>query len=669
MSSRHTSVHDYITRLEHQNNALLRWVSHERWTVEQTTMSLLLIQTVLCMDRSSGARSSELLTWSEATVRPLVRRLLQYAPMSSRAAFWRNLAASVLQQATNTVRAGSPRWQTPWFHEVIDIPAPSLKLLSPEGTPDRPIETRAKALAAFLSAQHWTVYEILCVSTMVQSMMMDQADPEATSDVTDPLLDVTDFLTEHPSQLGCFLMTLLSMAGEAWVEKPHQQPLIWEENTEQATYQPFSTHYLNPLQLPEAPATLPYAAQWNKTIAQILDAIHQHNTHDALNHLPRVLAISHSWPATTPYHALTQALAIFTTLLEDNTPFPQTQWTQLEGTLLAVDPPAPLDALTNIVLHLIAVLRDQDRLIDTLPVLRTWLYTMERIHGRTHPDTLLALHELAESLTDLYQVDDAYALTHDLLERRRETYGPTHEDTLRTTNNLGSQATHLGRFDEAERLLLTVLAHTESRADLLALRAAARDNLASVYAGQEQWERAIAHYEQLLDETAHLTGPAARIRIPCLSNLGNAYMSLNQFDHAAPFLEQAYALTRAPEIVGTHDGILVAIHWAITLQTLSRHTEATPILEAVVPLAQRVLGPTHPESLHAQLYLAANYESRNQTAEAERRLQEILTIADRDPDRLKSILRLTLHFIINLYDYHGRDHEAAPFHRKLEELS
>ncbi len=668
MSSRHTSVHDYIKRLEQHFNTLMRWVSDEQWTVEQASMAMLLIQTVLCMDRASG-QHAQLLPWADSTARPLVRHLLQTPHMRTRATFWQGIAAFVLQQATDSGPHPMPQWKAPWFHEIVTIPAESVKLLSSEGHADLSIETHAKTMAAFLSAQQWTVYEMLCVGTMFVSMMMDQGEPGADPEVHDPLLDVTRITTTEPNQLGCFFLTVLSMSRETWVDKPHQQPIIWDEDESQRVYRPTTSHYLNPLHLPEAPATLPRAAKWNETIIQILIALRQNDQLIAQKHLPHALAISERWPATTPYHALSQALTIFTTLLDEEVPFPQTEWTQLEGKLLSVDPPASLDAFTNLVLHLIAVLRERERLIDTLPVLRTWLYTMERIHGRTHPDTLLALHELAESLTDLYQVDDAYALTHDLLERRRETYGPTHEDTLRTTNNLGSQATHLGRFDEAERLLLTVLAHTESRPDLLALRAAARDNLASVYAVQEQWERAIAHYEQLLNETAHLTGPAARMRIPCLSNLGNAYMSLQQFDHAAPFLEQAYALTRDPEIVATLDGILVAIHWAITLQSLSRHTEATPILETVVPLALRVLGPTHPETLHAQLYLAANRESQHQTADAEQRLRSILAIAETDPYRLLPILRLTLHFLINLYDYHGRDHEAVPFHRKLEELS
>lgn len=667
MSSRHTSVQDYIKRLEQHFNTLMRWVSDEQWTVEQASMAMLLIQTVLCMDRASG-QHAQLLPWADSTARPLVRRLLQTPHMKTRATFWQGIAAFVLQQATDSGPHSMPQWKAPWFHEIVTIPAESLKLLSSEGHADLPIETHAKTMAAFLSAQQWTVYDMLCVGTMFVAMMMDQSEPGTDPEIHDPLLDVTQITTTKPSQLGCFFLTLVSMAGETWQEKPDQRPIIWDEDETQRAYQPTTTHFLNPLQLPEAPATLPRAEKWNETITQILIALRQNDPLSAQKQLPRALAISEHWPATTPYHALTQALAIFTTLHDKEVLFPQTDWTQLEEILLSVDPPASLDPFTNLVLHLLAVLRKHERLIDTLPVLRTWLYTIERIHGRTHPDTLLALHELAESLTDLYQFDDAYALTQDLLQRRLETSGATHEETLMTKNNLGSQAMHLARFEEAERLLLEVLAHTTSCQNLASLRIAAQDNLASVYAVQQQWEKAIPYYEQLLEETAHLTGEAASIRIPCLSNLGNAYMSLNQFDHAAPFLEQAYALTRAPEIVGTLHGILVAIHWSITLQTLSRHTEATPILEAVVPLAQRVLGPTHPETLHAQLYLAANRESQDQTTDAEQRFRSILAIAETDPHRLLPILRLTLHFLINLYDYHGRDHEAAPFHRKLEEL-
>lgn len=58
-----------------------------------------------------------------------------------------------------------------------------------------------------------------------------------------------------------------------------------------------------------------------------------------------------------------------------------------------------------------------------------------------------------------------------------------------------------------------------------------------------------------------------------------------------------------------------------------------------MPLAHRALGPTHPETLHAELYLAANRESQHQTADAEQRLRSIIAVAETDPHRLLPILR------------------------------
>lgn len=660
----------YIQQLERYTHTLMEWFDRQQWAVEDATMALLAINSVVCLQKVNAPEET-LKTWIHATATPLAHEFLKIPDQQSRATFLKELTAFLLHQATETGLPSEPRWNEPTFHDPIRISPDSLKLLSQPGEPALPIETKAMELAAFLSTQHWTSFDFLCVGTMFMAMTLEEfQDPQVRRPSTMPGPDHTLVTTSDPNHLGFFFGSILTLAGEARFDKPNKHRIHWEPDTKSQPDIHPSERFLNPPTLPEAPSdgTFKRAAKWNEAIHQIQIAVHRRHPEIAQRLLPRALAISETWPVTTPYHALTQALAVLAACQDPTNRFPHKQWEQVTTSLGLVETSHSLDGLTSIVLHLIAVLREQEQLPDTVPVLRTWLYTMERFQGPLHQDTLLALHELTETLIDLYQFTDAFPLTQDLMRRRESTCGATHPDTLKTMNNLASQATHLGQFDEAERLLLTVLAHTDTRPELASLRVTSRDNLASIYAAKQDWVKAISHYEQLVQETSHLTGPRVRERIPCLSNLANAYMSLEKFDKAAPFQEEAYELTRASQQLGTLEGIIVAIHWAIVLQALGRHPEATPVLEALVPQAQRTLGPNHPETLHAQLYLAANLESRHQTNEAEQLFRSIISTAESTPDDMQPILRLALQFLVQLYEYHGRHKEAVPYRKQLQQL-
>ncbi|MEK7801869.1 MAG: tetratricopeptide repeat protein [Pseudomonadota bacterium] len=669
MHAKERTISDYVRALEQHTHTLAQWLHDKHWMMEDAVIALITINSVICLQKVSTT-TTHLQSWAQQTAKPLVEKFFQNESDSARTMFWTEIATFLMQQATDTGLTQKSRWCEPSFHDHITISPSSLKLISLPGEPNLPIETKTMELAAFLSAQDWTSYEILCVGLSLIATVLE-GDPSATihQHSTADKLDCTPITTSNPNHLGFFFFAILGMAAETRFEKPNKHPFIWEGPTKPENG-PTSTQTLEQIRLPEAPTdgSLKRSTKWNETIQSIQLAIHHHQPKVAQKLISRALAISENWPSSTPYHALTQTLAVLTTCLDHTAPFPSVQWEQATNKLASVTSQHSLAALTNILTHIIAVLQEQDRGHDTLPVLRTWLYTMERFYGPSHQGTLLALSELTETLADLYQFSDAYPLAKDLAKRHLAIHGPTHPKTLEALNNLASHATQFGRFEEAEKLLLNILVQTNTNPDMARLLAVSRDNLASVYAAQEDWPKAIEHYEQLLEETAHLTGPEAKDRIPYLLNLASVYMSTNNSEQAIPFLEQAYQLTKTYQLLGTLQGIIIATRWVIALQSVGRHIDATPILEILIPQAQRALGPTHPETLHAQIFMAANLQSQGLTDEAEQLFRSIISIAETDPKILEPILQMALDFLIYNMEHYGRYEEAEPFREKLKNL-
>lgn len=84
----------------------------------------------------------------------------------------------------------------------------------------------------------------------------------------------------------------------------------------------------------------------------------------------------------------------------------------------------------------------------------------QRVLGSTHPDTLTSKSNLASFLRRSGRVEDSIALQSEVLEARRRVLGPDHPVTLMSESSLASAYADAGRTTES----LTLLAHVlESR--------------------------------------------------------------------------------------------------------------------------------------------------------------------------------------------------------------
>ena len=73
----------------------------------------------------------------------------------------------------------------------------------------------------------------------------------------------------------------------------------------------------------------------------------------------------------------------------------------------------------------------------------------KEILGENHPDTLSALHNLANSYSDLGDYSKACELQNVVYNARKEILGESHPDTLSTLHNLANSYSDLGDDSKA----------------------------------------------------------------------------------------------------------------------------------------------------------------------------------------------------------------------------
>jgi hypothetical protein len=71
---------------------------------------------------------------------------------------------------------------------------------------------------------------------------------------------------------------------------------------------------------------------------------------------------------------------------------------------------------------------------------------MRRILGDEHPDTITAMNNLAMTLRDLGQLDEAATIKKEVVENMRRILGDEHPDTITAMNNLAMTLRDLGQL-------------------------------------------------------------------------------------------------------------------------------------------------------------------------------------------------------------------------------
>ena len=275
-----------------------------------------------------------------------------------------------------------------------------------------------------------------------------------------------------------------------------------------------------------------------------------------------------------------------------------------------------------------------------------------------HDATGLGMSQLALCLTDsVTQACDAL--------------GPHHPDTLASRNSLAGTYRDAGRLDKAIAL------YEQNLEDSIRMLGpdhpsalTSRLNLASAYQAAGRLDEAITLYEQVFSGRSRVLGPDHRSTLTARDELAGAYREAGRFDEAITLKKQI--LADAMRIMGPDSPGASAArnNLAATYRDAGRLDEAITLYKQNLDNVARVMGPHHPETLASRHSLAGAYRDAGRLDEAitlyKENLEEFTRLAGPDhPHTLSSRGNLA-----GAYRDAGRLDEAIPlFEQNLNDVS
>ena len=286
----------------------------------------------------------------------------------------------------------------------------------------------------------------------------------------------------------------------------------------------------------------------------------------------------------------------------------------------------------------------------------------------SEPQVSSKLAETLHDATSLGMSQLALCLT-DSVTRACDALGPHHPDTLTSRNSLAGTYRASGRLDKAIALYEQIL---EDSVRVLGTdhpgTLTSRFDLAGAYRASGRLEEAIALYEQVFSGRSRVLGPDHRSTLTSRDHLADTYWEAGRFDEAITLKKQI--LADAMRIMGPDSSGASAARnsLAATYRDAGRLNEAITLYEENLDDVARVMGPHHPETLVSRHSLAGAYRDVGRLDEAislyKENLEEFTRLAGPDhPHTLSS--RGTL---AGIYRDAGRLHEAiALFEQNLDD--
>ena len=158
----------------------------------------------------------------------------------------------------------------------------------------------------------------------------------------------------------------------------------------------------------------------------------------------------------------------------------------------------------------------------------------------------------------------------------------------------------------------------EELEDSASLRAKLEGNLAVVYAANEDFPRALPHFERALEMTIEADGPESLSTGICHFNLSLCHQGLNQLDDAAEHLERAMELIEVA--VGRHHPRFAHQQsaYALLMMFRGRNRQALEAMDESMATMRATLGEEHPTYARSQGTRAAILKRLGRLGEAER---------------------------------------------------
>ena len=288
----------------------------------------------------------------------------------------------------------------------------------------------------------------------------------------------------------------------------------------------------------------------------------------------------------------------------------------------------------------------------------------------SEPQVSSKLAETLHDATSLGMSQLALGLS-DSVTRACDVLGPDHPDTLASRNNLAGTYRDAGRLDKAIAL------YEQNLEDSIRVLGpdhpstlTSRFNLAGAHRASGRLDEAIILYEQVFSGRSRVLGPDHRSTLTARDDLADTYWEAGRFDEAITLKKQI--LADAMRIMGPDSpGASTArLNLAATYRDAGRLDEAVNVYEQILDDVTRIMGPDHPDTLTARNQLAGAYRDAGRLDEAvnvyEQILDDVTRLAGPDhPHTLSS--RSTL---AGAYQDAGRLDEAIPlFEQNLTDVA
>ena len=286
----------------------------------------------------------------------------------------------------------------------------------------------------------------------------------------------------------------------------------------------------------------------------------------------------------------------------------------------------------------------------------------------SEPQVSSKLAETLEYATGLGMSQLALCLT-DSVTQACDALGPHHPDTLASRNSLAGTYRDAGRLDKAIAL------YEQNLEDSIRVLGpdhpstlTSRFNLAGAYRASGRLDEAITLYEQVFTGRSRVLGPDHRSTLTSRDQLTDTYWEAGRFDEAITLKKQI--LADAMRIMGPDSPGASAArnNLAATYRDTGRLDEAITLYKQNLDDVSRILGLDHPETLASRHRLAGAYRDTGRLDEAiplfEQNLTDFVRLAGPDhPETLASRGNLA-----GAYQAAGRLHEAISlFEQNLED--
>jgi tetratricopeptide (TPR) repeat protein len=263
---------------------------------------------------------------------------------------------------------------------------------------------------------------------------------------------------------------------------------------------------------------------------------------------------------------------------------------------------------------------------DALPLLDESLQLQPQAHDRSRVNTLL---ELGRARTLAGKLADAEAPLQEALHMSQNNFGATSLESGRALWALGMLRHQQGQIGEAKELYVRSLGILETSAAPQTDIAAVLDDLATVYAREQQWALAKRTYERSLEIDRRVLGddhPRVTQRLNNLAvvaqNMGDLPQAERLYREAIRRHERTYG-ERHPETA------LAKGNLGLLLQREGRLAEAEPLLRDALDAKLSVYGPDNYKVGYTRVSLALLLQDQGNLAAAESEFRQALVIYDK----------------------------------------